>query len=95
MVPQGLVRRVERKIGTDYSQYLVTVDDGDSNTSWVDQVRNGLLDDNAEQLTVTEAMRRVGYQSESSFSKAFQRCLGWSPAAYRRSFRQSSNLSAG
>src|SRR4051812_43567684 len=57
MVPQGLVRRVGRTIGTDYSQYLVTVDDGDSNTSWVDQVRNGLLDDNAEQLTVTTGLQ--------------------------------------
>ena len=37
----------------------------------------------AEHLTVTDAMRRVGYRSESSFTKAFQRHLGSTPAAYR------------
>jgi len=40
-----------------------------------------------EQLSVSEAMHRVGYQSESSFSKAFVRCLGCTPAAYRQSAR--------
>jgi AraC-like DNA-binding protein len=40
-----------------------------------------LLD--AERLSVTEAMQRVGYESESSFTKAFQRHLGSTPAAYR------------
>ena len=44
-----------------------------------------LLD--AERLSVTETMQRVGYQSESSFTKAFQRHLGCTPAAYRRSQR--------
>jgi AraC-like DNA-binding protein len=39
----------------------------------------------AERLSVSEAMHRVGYQSESSFSKAFQRFLGCTPAAYRGS----------
>jgi AraC-like DNA-binding protein len=41
----------------------------------------------AEGLPVVEAMHVVGYQSESSFSKSFQRFLGSTPAAYRRSFR--------
>ena len=45
-----------------------------------------LLD--AERLSVTEAMQRVGYESESSFTKAFQRHLGCTPAAYRRSQRE-------
>jgi AraC-like DNA-binding protein len=40
-----------------------------------------------ERLAVAEAMHRVGYQSESSFSKAFVRCLGCTPAAYRDSAR--------
>lgn len=40
-----------------------------------------------ESLSVAEAMHRVGYQSESSFSKAFVRYLGCSPAAYRNSSR--------
>ena len=45
-----------------------------------------LLD--SEHLTVTDAMRRVGYRSESSFTKAFQRHLGSTPAAYRSSQRR-------
>jgi AraC-like DNA-binding protein len=40
-----------------------------------------------ESLSVAEAMHRVGYQSESSFSKAFVRCLGCTPAYYRGSAR--------
>lgn len=46
-----------------------------------------LLD--AEQLSVTEAMQSVGYESESSFTKAFKRYLGCTPAAYRGSQRRS------
>ena len=41
----------------------------------------------AEDLSVNEAMLRVGYESESSFTKAFQRHLGCTPAAYRNSKR--------
>jgi len=43
----------------------------------------------AERLSVTEAMQRVGYESESSFTKAFQRHLGCTPATYRGSQRRS------
>ena len=39
----------------------------------------------AERLSVAEAMQSVGYESESSFTKAFQRHLGCTPAAYRDS----------
>lgn len=46
-----------------------------------------LLD--VEHLSVTEAMRSVGYESESSFTKAFQRHLGCTPAVYRGSQRRS------
>jgi AraC-like DNA-binding protein len=42
----------------------------------------------AERLSVTEATQRVGYRSESSFTKAFQRYLGCTPAAYRSSQRR-------
>jgi len=46
-----------------------------------------LLD--AERLSVSAAMQRVGYESESSFTKAFHRHLGCTPAAYRGSQRRS------
>jgi AraC-like DNA-binding protein len=46
-----------------------------------------LLD--AERMSVTEAMRSVGYESESSFTKAFRRHLGCNPAAYRDAQRSS------
>jgi len=40
-----------------------------------------LLD--SDRLSVSEAMHRVGYESESSFTRAFQRYLGCTPGAYR------------
>jgi len=43
----------------------------------------------AERLSVTAAMQSVGYESESSFTKAFQRHLGCTPATYRGSQRRS------
>ena len=43
----------------------------------------------AERLSVTDAMQSVGYESESSFTKAFQRHLGCTPGAYRGSKRRS------
>jgi AraC-like DNA-binding protein len=43
----------------------------------------------AERLSVSTAMQSVGYESESSFTKAFQRYLGCTPAAYRGSQRRS------
>ena len=46
-----------------------------------------LLD--AERMSVTQAMQSVGYESESSFTKAFQRYLGCTPGAYRGSHRRS------
>ena len=46
-----------------------------------------LLD--AERLSVSAAMQSVGYESESSFTKAFHRHLGCTPAAYRSSQRRS------
>ena len=42
----------------------------------------------AERLSVTEAMHSVGYESESSFTKAFRRYLGCTPAGYRDSERR-------
>jgi AraC-like DNA-binding protein len=46
-----------------------------------------LLD--AERMSVSQAMLSVGYESESSFTKAFQRHLGCTPGAYRGSQRRS------
>jgi AraC-like DNA-binding protein len=46
-----------------------------------------LLD--AERMSVSQAMLSVGYESESSFTKAFQRHLGCTPGAYRSSQRRS------
>jgi len=46
-----------------------------------------LLD--AEHLSVSAAMQSVGYESESSFTKAFHRHLGCTPAGYRGSQRRS------
>jgi AraC-like DNA-binding protein len=43
----------------------------------------------AEHLSVSAAMQSVGYESESSFTKAFKRHLGCTPAAYRGSQRPS------
>jgi AraC-like DNA-binding protein len=37
--------------------------------------------------TLPQIAERVGYESEVSFSRAFRRHLGMSPAAYRRSGR--------
>ncbi|MEN8197602.1 MAG: AraC family transcriptional regulator [Pseudomonadota bacterium] len=37
-----------------------------------------------EGLNVSQAAVRVGYESDATFSKAFQRYIGTSPAAYRR-----------
>ena len=45
-----------------------------------------LLD--AEHLPVSAAMQSVGYESESSFTKAFKRHLGCTPAAYRGTQRR-------
>lgn len=48
----------------------------------------------AEQLSVTEAMQRVGYESESSFTKAFRRHLGCTPGAYRSPQRRGRRVAA-
>jgi AraC-like DNA-binding protein len=40
-----------------------------------------------ERVSVAEAMDLAGYQSESSFAKAFRRFTGCTSAAYRASFR--------
>jgi AraC-like DNA-binding protein len=41
----------------------------------------------ADSLTVGEVARRVGYESETAFSKAFRRVFGSAPGGYRRPTR--------
>jgi AraC-like DNA-binding protein len=41
-----------------------------------------------ERLTVTEVARRLGYESEASFSRAFKRISGCSPSDLRRVGRE-------
>lgn len=50
-------------------------------TNWRMHVALGLLRD--EGLTVTEAGRRVGYDSEAAFSRAFKRIMGRPPRSAR------------
>jgi transcriptional regulator GlxA family with amidase domain len=51
-------------------------------TRWRMQKAAGLLRDGS--ATLAEVAGRVGYDSESAFSKAFKRSLGTTPGAYRR-----------
>jgi AraC-like DNA-binding protein len=60
-------------LGTPPAQYL---------TRWRMQLASGWLRN--EQLTVAEVAARIGYESESSFSRAFKRFSGQPPSALRR-----------
>ena len=54
-------------------------------TRWRMQKAAGLLRQGRAPLA--EIASRVGYDSEAAFSKAFKRCIGCAPGAYRRSAR--------
>jgi AraC-like DNA-binding protein len=60
-------------IGQTPMQYLA---------NWRMQAGAALLRDTA--ATVATVAREVGYESEASFSRAFKRSVGKSPAAWRR-----------
>jgi AraC-like DNA-binding protein len=47
-----------------------------------------------DRLTVAEAARRLGYESEASFSRAFKRLVGVPPSAVRRSDASLQNVGA-
>jgi AraC-like DNA-binding protein len=47
-----------------------------------------------EDLPLGELTRRLGYQSEAAFSRAFKRCLGVAPGSLRRRARQSRSAPA-
>src|SRR5262249_61814734 len=51
-------------------------------TRWRMHSAARLLTDDS--LTVGEAARQVGYESETAFSKAFRRLFGSAPGAHRR-----------
>ena len=47
-----------------------------------------------DRLTVAEAAKRLGYELESSFSRAFKRLVGVPPSAVRRTDASSQNVGA-
>ncbi|MGB5809275.1 MAG: AraC family transcriptional regulator [Polyangiales bacterium] len=51
-------------------------------TQWRIRVATNLLED--PRLTISEIARRVGYESESAFHRAFKREMGVPPATWRR-----------
>jgi AraC-like DNA-binding protein len=51
-------------------------------TRWRMQLAGDLLAEDG--LSIGEIAERVGYQSESPFSKAFKQHTGMAPGAYRR-----------
>ena len=51
-------------------------------TRWRMQLAGDLLADDG--MSISEIAERVGYQSESPFSKAFKQHTGMAPGAYRR-----------
>ena len=59
-------------------------------TRWRMQLASRLLTEHSE-LRVHEIAARVGYSSESAFSKAFKRLMGVAPARYRGTAGQSAN----
>ncbi len=69
----GLFDRFSELVGEPPTRYL---------TRWRMHIASVAL--RTEQLSVSEVADRVGYTSESAFSKAFKRITGTSPGAYRR-----------
>jgi AraC-like DNA-binding protein len=61
-------------------------------TRWRMAKATGLLRDGSASLS--EVARRVGYDSETAFSKAFKRSVGRSPGAYRRAVQSGAPAAA-
>jgi AraC-like DNA-binding protein len=69
----GLFDRFSTLVGEPPTRYL---------TRWRMHLASVAL--RTERLSVAEVASRVGYTSESAFSKAFKRITGTTPSAYRR-----------
>jgi AraC-like DNA-binding protein len=72
----ALHERFVQLIGQPPMQYLA---------QWRMQVAAGLL--RTSQQTVASIALEVGYDSEAAFARAFKRCTGEPPAAWRRRAR--------
>lgn len=68
-----LVQRFNQQLGLSPMAYL---------TNWRMQLATGLLA--GSQGSLARIAEQVGYQSEAALSRAFKRCLGVSPAAWRK-----------
>lgn len=68
-----LVERFGQQLGLSPMAYL---------THWRMQLASGLLA--GSQASLARIAEAVGYQSEAALSRAFKRCLGVSPAIWRR-----------
>ena len=75
-----LYERFALIVGQTPAQYLI---------NWRMQVAAGLLRSSA--ATIAAVACEVGYESEASFSRAFRRVMGESPAAWRRSLTSAGN----
>ena len=69
----ALAKRFVEMIGQSPIQYL---------GQWRMLLARRLLKDS--KLTVGEIARRIGYESEAAFSRAFRRLVGSPPAAWRQ-----------
>jgi AraC-like DNA-binding protein len=68
-----LISRFAESLGVAPMKYL---------SNWRMQVAAGMLA--GETTTIAGIAAEVGYESESSFSRAFKRSTGWSPGAWRK-----------
>lgn len=75
-----LYERFAAIVGQTPTQYLI---------NWRMQVAAGLL--RASTATIAAIACEVGYESEASFSRAFRRVVGESPAAWRRALTSAGN----
>ena len=75
-----LYERFAMIVGQTPAQYLI---------NWRMQVAAGMLRSSA--ATIAAVACEVGYQSEASFSRAFRRVMGESPAAWRRALTSGEN----
>lgn len=73
MSRSAFAARFTQRVGMPAMQYLV---------HWRMQVAASMLRE--EDAGLADVASRLGYQSEAAFSRAFKRCLGVAPGAFRR-----------